>query len=180
MLAVTGYDGFRRATEHERRHGLAGGVDLLGHHGLRLGETFAAASSEANQPHLDDPLSLDREHHRREKRIVHGRLRAAANATQLEHAPRRNDPSSKRMADLLTQLGLNRSWSICHYQSMSMPKRLRQAVTARFGPLSKSLEQQFKTRENMMGELERRGYEARGKTDEQIVQMVRNGVRDSG
>ena len=63
---------------------------------------------------------------------------------------------------------------------MSMPKRLRQAVAVRFGPLSQSLEQQFKTRENMMNELERRGYRAHGKTDEQIVQIIKNGVRDPG
>jgi Mn-dependent DtxR family transcriptional regulator len=59
---------------------------------------------------------------------------------------------------------------------MSMPKRLRQVVAMRFGPLSKSLEQQFQTREDMIVELERRGYRVREKTDEQIVQMIRRGL----
>ncbi len=71
---------------------------------------------------------------------------------------------------------LNRTGPVCYNSPMSMPERLRQAVVARFGPLSKSLEQQFHTRENMIVALERRGYRPRGKTDEQIVQMIKRGV----
>lgn len=59
---------------------------------------------------------------------------------------------------------------------MSMPERLRQAVAKRFGQMSKSTEQQLKTRETMVDELERRGYRVRGQTDEQIVQMIRSGT----
>jgi hypothetical protein len=57
-----------------------------------------------------------------------------------------------------------------------MPERLRSAVSTRFGPAGRILEQQFENRENMLCELERRGYPARGKTDEQIVQMLRRGM----
>lgn len=71
---------------------------------------------------------------------------------------------------------LNKMGLVCYKWRMSMPERLRQAVAARFGPLSKSLEQQFHTRENMIVALERRGYRPRGKTDEQIVQMIKRGV----
>ena len=59
---------------------------------------------------------------------------------------------------------------------MSMPERLRQAVAKRFGQMNKSTEQQLKTRETMVDELERRGYRVRGQTDEQIVQMIRSGT----
>ena len=59
---------------------------------------------------------------------------------------------------------------------MSMPERLRRAVSTHFGQAGKALEQQFRTRSIMMGEMERRGYSVRGKTDEQIVQMLRGRV----
>ena len=83
------------------------------------------------------------------------------------------------MVDAPARSGHNLQVLMCHGAAMSMPERLRRAVTARFGPLSRSAEQQYGVRETMIAALEQRGFRARGKTDEQIVQMLKRGNREA-
>lgn len=54
-----------------------------------------------------------------------------------------------------------------------IPDSLRQALVSTLGPATDLLKQQLQSRDNMIAELERRGYPARGKSDAEIVELLK-------